>query len=243
MNETSQIRIGVIVPAGNVIHEREFTRLRPEGVRFHFTGFSYPAAGTTNFCDDMARQLAEPIGELKAWGAELILLGCTTASMSCADDAHCAQLAEMAGVPLITAAGASCDAMTALGARSVAVATPYGDANNLIVSNFLKAHGVEVAAIKGLGLDRSLKAWRERALNLTPQEVLDFSVSVDVDNAEAMYLPCTGIGSLEVLDMFERQACKPAFSSVQAGYWASLRRLGVDGRKKGYGRLVDVWDF
>ena len=39
------VRIGVLVPAGNTIHEREFAALRPDGVEFRFArgarGFSY----------------------------------------------------------------------------------------------------------------------------------------------------------------------------------------------------------
>ncbi len=242
MNQKSAIQIGVLVPAGNVVHEREFARLQPEGVHFRFLGFSYPAA-SSDFCLDLANDMQAPIEELKAWGAELVLVGCTTASMLCADEAWRARLEKVAGVPVVTAASASRQAIAALGATAVAVTTPYGELNNRIVSNFLESQGVEVAALQGQNLDRSLDVWLARAPTMTTQEILEFSLSVDVARAQAMYLPCTGIGSLEALDLFEKKAGKPALSSVQAGYWASLRRLGFDGRKKGYGRLLEVWDF
>ena len=243
MNNRPAACVGVLVPEGNLIHEREFGRLRPAGVSFCFAGFSYPASGSADFCGDLLAQMVAPIEILRAQGAQLILLGCTTASMSCAREAWCARLEKIAGVPVITAAGASSQAMTALKLNAVAVATPYGDANNLIVENFIRTLGVEVASIKGLGLDRSMDLWRERAPHLTTQEVLNFSLSIDVSGAQAMYLPCTGIGSLEALELFEGKTGKPAFSSVSAGYWASLRRLGCDGRTKGYGRLIETWDF
>ena len=186
MRMNRPIRIGVLVPAGNVIHEREFMRLQTASVEFRFTSFLYPAAGSTNFCADLLAQMATPIAELKAWDAQAILVGCTTASMSCANDGWNASLEHMANAPVITAADASGQAIAVLALKSVAVATPYGDAGNVIVANFLRAQGVEVAAIKGLGLDSSMELWRKRAPFLSTQEILDFSLSIDSDGAQAM---------------------------------------------------------
>ena len=41
----------------------------------------------------------------------------------------------------------------------------------------------------------------------------------------------------------EKKPGKTAISSVQAGFWAALRRIGLDGRQEGYGRLLSTWDF
>jgi maleate cis-trans isomerase len=242
-NDKSATRIGVLVPAGNVVHEREFTRLRPPGVEFRFAGFGYPPAAATDFCADMADNMRAPMQELVDWGAELILVGCTTASMMCSGEQRRAQLEQMAGVPVVTAAAASSLACRALGADSLAVATPYGDNNNRIVADFLRSQGIRVAALEGLNLDRSVEVWKQAAPTLTPQRVFEFSQSVDRPDAGALYLPCTGMGSLEAIDMFEHATGKSAFSSVQAGFWASLRRLGINGRQAGSGRLLEQWEF
>jgi maleate cis-trans isomerase len=243
MNSKPDTRIGVIVPAGNTVHEKEFGLLRPEGVSFRFAEFSSPPSSSADFCGDLAAQLRGPIGALKAWGADLILIGCTTASMTCSDAAFRQTLEGFAGVPVVTAAGASMDAVKALAVESVSVATPYGDRNNQVVAAFLNANAVAVAAIAGLNLDRSPEVWRAQAPTMSPQAVLDFGLATDVDGAQALYMPCTAIQSLEAIAPFEEKTGKPAFSSVQAGYWAGLRRLGVDGRRKGFGRLVEQWDF
>jgi maleate isomerase len=235
--------MGVVVPLGNVVHEREFAQLRLPGVEFQFAGFAYPPGGTSDFCGDMAGKLRTPMQQLVAAGAELILVGCTTASMMCAGDDFSPRLASLAGVPVITAAAAAREAARALGAQTLAVATPYGEGNNRIVADFLLSQGFEVAAIAGLNLDRTLEVWRNEALALTPQQMLEFACTVDRPEADAMYLPCTGVPSVEAIEMFEQERGKSAFSSVQAGYWASLHRLGIDGRQRGYGRLLEHWDF
>jgi arylmalonate decarboxylase len=240
MNES--IRVGVLVPAGNTIHEREFAALRPEGVEFRFAGFTYPPMGTPQFCADLFAQMAAPVAELKAWGAQALLVGCTTASMLCADPAREAELRQLAGVPVVTAASAVRDALAALGLRRVAVATPYGARGNAVVADYLRTLGIETVAIRGLDLDRSPEVWKREAPALTPQQVVELGLSIDGPEAEALYLPCTGIGSVEAIALYEQRTGKPALSSVQAGFWATLRGLGVDGRRTGAGRLVAEWD-
>ncbi|MCU0757678.1 MAG: aspartate/glutamate racemase family protein [Steroidobacteraceae bacterium] len=237
----SDIRIGVLVPAGNTIHEREFAAMRPAGVEFRFAGFSYPPADAADFCVELTARMAAPIEQMRAWGARLLLVGCTAASMRCADAASEARLAQLAGVPVVTAAGAAREACVALGLRSVAVATPYGAASNGIVARYLASIGVEVAAIRGLDLDRSPEVWKREVPALTPVQVCELGQSIDGPAAEALYLPCTGLASIEAIELWEARTGKPAFSSVQAGFWASLRRLGLDGRQGGAGRLVAVW--
>ncbi len=236
------IRVGVLVPAGNTIHEREFAALCPAAVEFRFAGFSYPPMGRPEFCADLFAQMSAPVAELKAWGARALLVGCTTASMLCADPAREAQLQQLAGVPVVTAASAVRDALAALGLARIAVATPYGERGNGVVVDYLRTLGIETVAIRGLDLDRSPEVWKREASALTAQQVVDLGLSVDAPSAEALYLPCTGIGSVEAIDLYERRAGKPALSSVQAGFWATMRRLGIDARQPGAGRLIREWD-
>lgn len=243
MSEKPQsLRIGVTVPTGNVVHAREFAALAPAGVEFRFAEFSYPPPGG-DFCGAIVGQMAHPLGALRDWGADLVLIGCTTVSMTCADETFTAQLEALAGAPVATAAGATRAAIAALGLDVLSVATPYGEVNNRIVETFLTEAGVKVAAIEGLNLDRAPDVWRAEAPALTGEQVLALGRSVDRAESQGLYLPCTGIASLEAIDRFEAATGKPAFSSVQAGYWASLKRLGYDGRRAGAGRLLETWDF
>lgn len=243
MTNAGAVRIGVLVPAGNAVHEAEFRRLRPDGVEFRFAPFGFPSAAAADYCGELADGMVPAMVELKAWGAQLLLVGCTTASMKCSGPAEDARLEALAGLPVITAAAASREAMAALRLSRIAVATPYSEGGNATVAGFLRRIGVEVAAIRGLGLDRSMDMWRNEAVTLPARRVADFALETDVPEAQAMYLPCTGVGSVEAIDLFEAARGKPAFSSVQAGYWASLRRLGIDGRRGFGGRLLKTWDF
>jgi arylmalonate decarboxylase len=233
----------VLVPQGNAIHEREFARLCPQSVSFSFRGFSYPPAGEPGFCEDLISQMQAPIRELTSWGAEAILIGCTTASMRCSAVAYQARLEEIAGVAVITAASASRAAAAALGLKSVAVATPYGENGNCVVRDYLTSQGLTVSAIEGLSLDRTPETWSAGVAALTPERLLALAMQIDSVSSQGLYLPCTGIASLDAITMYEARSGKPAFSSVQAGFWACLTQLGRLGRQSGSGRLLATWSF
>ena len=242
-NSRIEACLGVLIPAGNFVHEIEFRRLGVDGVAFSFATFKYPSANPNDFCAEFANQLRDPLQLLRFNGADAILLGCTTASMVCADAGFVAQLEAIAGVPVLTAAAASILAFHALGIRSVAVASPYGEANNRIVSEFLHSNGIVTKSIKGMDLDRSVDTWLKCSPTVTSEGMLALAREADVCDAAAMYFPCIGVETLDALARFERENGKPVVSAIQAGFWASLQRLGIDARKPGFGRLIEQWVF
>jgi maleate cis-trans isomerase len=191
----TDIRVGVLVPVGNTINEAEFNRLKPEGVAFRFAGFANPKNVEGDYCAALTAGMAAPMKDLADWGAKVIFIGCTTASMKCGDPASAARLESIAGVPVITAASAVLDAFRHMNLRTLSVATPYSAAGNKVVADFLSQQGIRVAGIAGLEYDKTPELWRAKAPTLTPEQMLDFSLKIAPD-ADALYLPCTGAGKL-----------------------------------------------
>jgi len=234
------VRIGALFPDGNVVLEQEINRLAPDGVDFKFSPFSYPPAGVP-FCEGLLAALEAPLSAMRTWGADSVFLGCTTASMNCYGPAHDQILSRIAGAPVVTAAQATKRAADALGVKRLGVASPYGEPNNRIVRDFLTSQDLEVVCLHGLGLDQDLAVWRAVAIPMKPEGVLDLCMNADCDEAEAVYLPCTGVGSVDAIALFEASVGKPAFSSVQAGFWASLSDAGLRAPQSGAGRLLAQW--
>lgn len=231
-------RVGVLVPQGSTVHEAEFGRMPHDGVEFHFGGFALPAPGTAAFHANLVAAVSEPMNALRQWGADLMLLGCTTASMSCEDTPWRSALADLAGVPLVTAADASRAALPRLGLRRVAVVTPYGAVNNEIVRRFLEVSSIDVVRLEGMALDASVECWSAVVSALTPDCVLDYSLRLDGPDIDGLYLPCTGLVSVAVVENYEKRTGKAATSSVQASYWSVLNELGLESRRVYEGRLL-----
>jgi len=219
-------RIGTVIPVSNTTNETEFNRMKPDGVTVHFTRValhSDPAA------DDFATMLDDverASGELAAAGADVIAYGCTSGSMACPADRLIGRMERASGKPSLSTAGAILDALSALGVRRVAVATPYTDATNEKERAFLERNGVEVAAIAGLGLGGSL-AKIQKISRVPPRDVYAHARAVDRPDAGALLICCTDFGTADVLQPLENELGKPVLSSNSATFRAALLAAGV----------------
>ncbi|MCP4327483.1 MAG: hypothetical protein GY791_03495 [Alphaproteobacteria bacterium] len=59
----------------------------------------------------------------------------------------------------------------------------------------------------------------------------------DPAGAEAIFLSCGGIRSLEVAEEVERLTGKPVITSNQAQFWSCLRRAGIGDSIHGFGQI------
>jgi maleate isomerase len=224
-------RCAVIVPNGNIVHAEEFATLR-------FIGFAIPNMAGRSACTELARALFAPLQAAALWHADIVLLGCTTASMTCAEPVFWREQERISGCPIVTAAGAVRAALSALEVAHLMVATPYGDGGNTIVTNFLIEQGLKITAIAGLGFDTSAQAWAAGVRDFTAAQMLAFASTLDSDDAQALFLPCSAFRSLDGIDTFEQKTGKPVITSVAAGFWACMGALGLHTRISRYGRLL-----
>ena len=97
---------------------------------------------------------------------------------------------------------------------------------------FFAGHGIDVRSVVGLGL--SGQAIRE----VTPERVVELAREADTPDSEALFLSCTDLRALEVVDRLEQELGKPVLSSNQVTLWGILRALGEPTRFSGLGRLL-----
>ena len=230
-------RIGVIVPTSNTVNETEFNRLKPDGVTFHFTRSPlHPDPAADDFAE-MMRDVDRACGDLAACAVDLVAYGCTSGSMACPAGRLLGRMRDASGVEGISTAGAILAALNALGARRIAMATPYTDETNAHEVHYLEEHGIEVVAASGLGLNASLETIQQIS-RVVPRAVFDHASAVDRPEAEALLICCTDFNTVDAIEPLEEALGKPVVTSNAATLWASLRALGIDDRIEGCGRLL-----
>ena len=100
-----------------------------------------------------------------------------------------------------------------------------------MVSLTLSAHdrigrlGFEVLDIQGLNVEDG-----EAMGRITRECLKDFALSVDRPDADAIFVSCGGIRTIDVLQEIEDAAGKPVVCSNQAMMWDCLRRAGIADR-------------
>ena len=62
--------------------------------------------------------------------------------------------------------------------------------------------------------------------------------NLSLNNAEALFISCTALPALEILEKVEQKINKPVFSSNQTLIWDSIRSVGYKPPIEGYGRLL-----
>ena len=63
---------------------------------------------------------------------------------------------------------------------------------------------------------------------------------IDVPEADAVLILCTGVRSVPIIEMLEKDLKKPVISAIQASMWYSLKTLGIDTNEvKGFGSLFE----
>jgi maleate isomerase len=115
------------------------------------------------------------------------------------------------------------------------VGTPYLDEINTVEAEYLVKKGFEVIDIQGLNLTTGVEFGR-----VTPAYWKAFAQDIDHPDADAIFLSCSGIRSLEVVEEIEQRIAKPVITSNQAQFWSCLRRAGINDRLQGFGRIFSM---
>jgi maleate isomerase len=123
-------------------------------------------------------------------------------------------------------------ALQAIEATRVVVATPYLDEVNAVEADYMREHGVDVIDIVGLNITNDSDMVR-----VAPAYIRDFAISVDHPDADAIFISCGALRTLDVIEEIEAATGKPCIASNQAMLWHCLRLAGVNDRLDGLGTL------
>ena len=214
-------------------------RLAPLGVTVHFTRMvAYGEAGAHAGQEERNRtqiaHLDENVALLAMVKPAVIVMAHTASSYTLGREGEARlveRLERSSGIPFITAFGSVIRALAHLGARRVALATPYSAEATQRSKAHLEAHELTVVAAGQLENVRNI-------YDETPQRAYELVRRVDVPDAQAVFISGVGMPSIEVLERLERELGKPVLSSASAMMWNALRVAKVSTPVAGFGSLL-----
>ncbi len=228
-------KIGYVLLATEQTVQDDVIRLRPPGVGIHFARAAIPDSITSETLAAQADLLADCAASLLPDGSlDVVCYACTSGSLVIGEQRVFAELNR--GAPAARATSLITGvirALRAVGAARIVVATPYLDEVNRREVEYLEQTGFEVLSICGLNLERDSDMVR-----VAPDYIAEFALAQDRADADAIFVSCGALRTLDVIGEIEARAGKPAICSNQAMIWDCLRLAGIDDRFDGYGRLL-----
>ena len=144
-------------------------------------------------------------------------------------------VSEVTGTASTTAMTAVTDALTFLGVRRVAVATPFRDEQNVYVRRYLEEAGFEVGSLVG----HPTHSVRDvRALPPDAPETTSMKAFEADRTAQAVFIACPVWRVGPFIDPLEQACGVPVLTVLNTFVWRGLTALEHPGNVRGYGHLL-----
>ena len=231
-------RLGLIMPSLGWTMEHEWPRMLPKGVSYLVSRMPLKAT-TPEELLKMGEHALEAASLVASAQVDLLCYACTVETILHGmeyDKTLTDSLQNATGIPARTMAGAVVEALKHLKVSKLAIVTPYIDEINKREKSFMQGIGFEVVYEKGLGISDTMEIGK-----LPPDKAYEMGreALTRAPEADALFISCGNLRTIEVLSALEEETGKPVISSNQALLWSALRAVGVTDGIAGFGSLLE----
>ncbi|WP_234807748.1 maleate cis-trans isomerase family protein [Mycolicibacterium bacteremicum] len=234
-------RIGLVYMASSTLMEAEMYAMATPAATVHTSRVTLPSVTVEGIDAMMRSPELRTATELVAQAPlDVLVFGGTSASFlhgTAWDRMLIGHLEQWSGLTgrCTTTSTASIAALTAVGAGTISLVTPYRQEVIDRATRFFGENGHPVVASVGLGITS------DHELAEVPLErVYDLACETDTDEASAVFISCTNFASVGAIAALEAELGKPVISAVQASFWYALQVAGAHAARPGFGSLLDT---
>jgi maleate cis-trans isomerase len=228
-------RFGLLTPSSNTVQEPEFSAVLPTEVSLH--------TGRVAYRDITPQEQMRCVLELESESRKLadaevdgIVFAATAPTLAKGkgyDRELIRRMEDASGRPATTAATAFVEALTRLGARTIAIGAPWSKIMDKPMVEFMEASGFRVVNSEVAGFVASIELGRS-----APDAAYDLGRKADRPDADVVIMPGGNWPCLSVIERLENDLGKPVISNNAVSIWAGLRLIGRYGGIAGYGCLL-----
>ena len=124
------------------------------------------------------------------------------------------------------------NALKSLKIKRLSIFTPYTDEINQSVINYFKKENIEIDELSYFDIASDLDIGK-----VDPQYVFETLVKIDLSKSDALFVSCTALPVLSVINELEKKINKFVLSSNQTLIWDTLRQIEFKKEINGYGEL------
>jgi len=164
---------------------------------------------------------------------DAIAYGCTSGTVAIGDKRIADEIHKSkSGIYVSTPITAAIKTFALLKIKKIAVLTPYPKQVNKTIFDYLIKNNLKITSFSSFNLE-----YDSDIAQVDPKYLIETIDKIDHKGADAVFISCTALRAVEVLDQIEKKISKYVISSNQAIIWDCLRSVSINNNISGYGKL------
>ena len=131
-----------------------------------------------------------------------------------------------------TPSTAAVNALKKLNIKKIYLFTPYPKKLNDEVIEFFKKEGFEITSNSYFDIESDIDIGK-----VDPEYLYDVLSNINLKDADALFISCTALPALAIIDRLEKKHGKIVLSSNQALIWETLEKIEMNKSVTGFGKL------
>ena len=237
-NRYQNPKIGLIALASDYMIEKDFIKIiKDKKVDFFVNRIECFNPLTRENLIKMAEKVTEVTSDiLPGEKIDCIAYGCTSGTIAAGYDAIQKKIKDAKSEAIVTTPStSSIKALKKLKVNKIAVFTPYSKKLNDEVLEFFKKENFEITANSYFGIESDIDIGK-----VDPNHLYEILSKMNLNGAEALFVSCTALPALSIIDKLEKKLNITVLSSNQTLIWDTLNSIKNKEPTKGFGKIFEV---
>ena len=167
---------------------------------------------------------------------DCVAYGCTSGTIAAGYEAIKKKIKTAKPEAIVTTPStASIKALKKLNIKKIAIFTPYSKKLNDEVLDFFKNENFEIKANSYFNIESDIDIGK-----VDPNYLYEVLSKMDLKGAEALFVSCTALPALSIIDKLEKKLNITVLSSNQTLIWDTLNSIKNKETTKGFGKIFEV---
>jgi len=233
----SNPRIGLIALASDFMIEKDFINvIKDKDIDFFVNRIECYNPLTKENLIKMSEKVTEVTNDiLPDQEIDCVVYACTSGTIAAGHDSieNKVKLAKP-DAKVITPSTAAIKALKKFNIKNLSVFTPYSKKLNDEVIEYFKKEGFSITSNSYFDIESDYDIGK-----VDQNYLYDVLSKIDLKEAEALFVSCTALPVLPIIEKLEKKLNKIVLSSNQALIWDTLERIGKNESIEGFGKLFN----
>ena len=233
--KASNPRVGLIALASDFIIEKDFISvLKDKNIDFFVNRIECYNPLTKENLVKMSEKVTEVTNDiLPDQDIDCVVYGCTSGTIAAGyENIKNKVKISKPTASLTTPSTAAIKALKKFNVKNLAVFTPYNKKLNDEVIEYIEEEGFKVTSNSYFGIESDVDIGK-----VDQNYLYDVLSKIDVDRADALFISCTALPALSIIEKLEKKLNRIVLSSNQALIWDTLQEIGNKEPIEGFGKL------